>query len=169
MERDFVSVGQYAHAMEAELDRNCLEAAGIRALLTSDSTDPAKPFSLMVARADAASAQACLQGHQEEPLPGTPSGESEDAARQLEEAGREFREIRLAELRHKASGAKAALYRAALAAAASPVLYLALTDKTLAWRAALASLLWAGVELLVWKDGKKAAEEIQRNFKPGQA
>lgn len=167
MAQGFVSVGIFAGNMEAELAKNCLEAEGIRALLTSDSKDPRCPFSLMVAEADEARARACLEGADgsagnEQPQQAVP----EDAAEQLEEAGREFEALRLSELKQKAAGVKSSKMMALAALAAAPVLYVVIPEKSIASRAVLACLLWAVIEFFVWKDARKAAEELKKKF-PG--
>lgn len=163
MGQEFVSVGAYAAAMEAELARNCLEAEGIRALLTSDSGDPRLPFSLMVAAEDEARARACLDGSG-----GVPEGNSgttaaaETAALELEEAAREFEALRMAELKQKAAGEKSSARMALGALIAAPVVFGIIPDKNIAWRAALACLFWAVIEFFVWKDARKAAEELKK-------
>lgn len=165
MAQGFVSVGTFAGNMEAELAKNCLEAEGIRALLTSDSKDPRCPFSLMVAEADEARARACLEGAGGQ-AGNVPQAVPEDAAEQLEEAGREFEALRLSELKQKAAGVKSSKMMAIAALAAAPVLYFVIPEKNIASRAVLACLLWAVIEFFVWKDARKAAEELKRKF-PG--
>lgn len=165
MAKGFVSVGIFAGNMEAELAKNCLEAEGIQALLTSDSQDPRYPFSLMVAEADEARARTCLEGSGAASKPET-EAVPEDAAQQLEEAGREFEALRHSELKQKAAGIKSAKRMAFAALAAAPVLYLVIPEKNIASRAVLACLLWAVIEYFVWKDARKAAEELQKKF-PG--
>lgn len=164
MAQGFISVGTFANNMEAELAKNCLEAEGIQALLTSDSDDPDFPFSLMVAEEDEARARACLQGAGE--ASDAKEAEPEEAAQQLEEAGREFEAMHLSELKQKAAGCRSSGMMAAAALAAAPVLYFLIPEKNIASRAALACLLWSLIEFFVWKDARKAAEELKGKF-PG--
>ncbi len=166
MAQKFISLGNFASRFEAELSKNCLDSEGIRAMITSDSEDPALPFSLMVLEEDEAQARACLEGASAQPAAGAPASDAAEAIRQLQEAGEEFEAYRRSELVEKAKGVKAAAQMGVAALAAAPVLYFLIPGKQLAGRAVLACVLWAVIQFFVWKDAKQAEEELGKKNPP---
>lgn len=166
MAQKFISLGNFASRLEAELSKNCLDSEGIRAMITSDSVDPALPFSLMVAEEDAPRAKACLEGAVPSSSETVPVPDAAEAARQLEEAGQEFEAYHRAELEQKVQGMKSAAQMGLIALAAAPCLYFLIPGKQLAGRAALACVLWAAIQFFVWKDAKQAEEELRKKNPP---
>jgi hypothetical protein len=163
MSQEFISIKTFASGMEAELARNCLEAEGIQASISSDSKEPGQPFNLVVGAVDVERARSCLDGDSA----GAVSAPEEVRPEEFEEAGREFEALRHSELEQKAAGVRSAARLGWIAAALAPVLFLLIANKQIAWRVVMACLFLAVIQFLVWKDARNAEEELKKKNTPG--
>ena len=168
MER-FVCVMTYVDSMEAELAKNYLEGQGIQAMITADEVDGSQPeispsggIRLVVLEDDLERARELLEGSaREDGMAEADEAEVEAFARDSEEAEKEFAAIKEVQLEQKAESARANAILGGFVLAAGIAGFVFIPNRSMAVRVGIACLIFAVIQYFVWRDCKKAGEQLE--------